>query len=390
MLKLLRFSVPITRVDEQERIVEGYAFVNETVPGEGGMVLKRAAMMAATEDYLKWGAIRAMHQPIAAGTAIDVVWDDKGAFLRAKVIDDDSWKKVTERVYKAFSIGVRPDVVRGKSIEKCTWVENSLVDRPADPDAAILTFRMEDPDAEASRVDQWMDERGMFNDMTVENEKGCLRWRALDYLGWALEERVSGRDTDEAEAERLSKEAIDEFTEYWFSRRLHITGPLDVRVERAAEDPAIVSGLDAVKAQVVEGEETRLQLSTEVERLTAETAEIRERAEKAEQDVAEERTRAEGLKSDVERLEGERAKQDEVIKRLRDEPRYPRPVRFAGAAMERTVGTEGGGKSVQALRDELKAVVKRGAETTDSAEKAVCLKIVQEIKEALRSMGEVA
>ena len=46
-------TVPITRVDKDTREVEGYAFVNEVVPGEGGMRLKRSAMQAATSDYMK-------------------------------------------------------------------------------------------------------------------------------------------------------------------------------------------------------------------------------------------------------------------------------------------------------------------------------------------------
>ncbi|MEO7716258.1 MAG: hypothetical protein ABIY70_08640 [Capsulimonas sp.] len=134
---------PITRVDEAERIVEGYAFVNEVVDGEGGVRLKRSAMIDATADYMNWGALREMHGSNAAGTMVSVVWDERGAFVRAKVVDDAAWKKVTEGVYKGFSVGVAPKVMRGLDVEKCLWGETSLVDRPKDTDAKFLCFRAE-------------------------------------------------------------------------------------------------------------------------------------------------------------------------------------------------------------------------------------------------------
>lgn len=152
-LKPFHFFLPITRVDEEQRIVEGYAFVNEVVEGDGGIQLRRSAMEAATPDYLKWGAVRSMHQPLAAGTAsapgCGVEWDETGAFLRAKIVDDNEWKKVQGGVYKGFSVGVIPRLMRGKAIEQCVWAENSLVDRPKDPGAIITSFRAEGFDADA-------------------------------------------------------------------------------------------------------------------------------------------------------------------------------------------------------------------------------------------------
>jgi hypothetical protein len=135
---------PITRADEETREVEGYAFVNETVEGEGGIALLRSAMEAATEDYMSWGAIREMHQPSAAGTAVSVEWDEKGAVLRAKIVDDAAWEKVKAGVYKGFSVGVRPRIMRGKRVESAQWIETSLVDRPKDSDARFTCFRADD------------------------------------------------------------------------------------------------------------------------------------------------------------------------------------------------------------------------------------------------------
>lgn len=66
----------ILRRDEAERTVEGYVFVNED-PGDG-LRLTRAAMEAATDDYMKWGAVREMHGKTAAGTCEALTWDEKG------------------------------------------------------------------------------------------------------------------------------------------------------------------------------------------------------------------------------------------------------------------------------------------------------------------------
>jgi len=148
---------PISRVDEDKRIVEGVAFANEIVAGEGGICLRASAMEDATADYMKFGTIRSMHQPNAAGTATPndpdiakecgVTWDTvdgkRVATLRSYISDDNDWKKVKDGTYKGYSVGVAPKVMRGKNVESCTWYETSLVDRPKDPDALLTTFRVD-------------------------------------------------------------------------------------------------------------------------------------------------------------------------------------------------------------------------------------------------------
>lgn len=143
-VKSLALFVPLTRIREEERIVEGIAFANEVVEGEGGLKLSRASMQSATPDYLKWGAVREMHQPSAVGRALSVEWLESGAaVLRVQVVDDLAWRKVRQGVYRGFSVGVLPRLIRNGSVEQCTWVETSLVDRPKDPDAVFLAFRAE-------------------------------------------------------------------------------------------------------------------------------------------------------------------------------------------------------------------------------------------------------
>lgn len=125
--------------------VSGYAFCNETVPGEGGIRILRRAMEDATPEYMRGGTgpLREMHQRVAAGIATEAIWDEKGCRIRAKVVDPTARLKCEEGVYRGFSIGVQPTVMRAKDVESLTWVETSLVDRPKDPDAVFNAFRVD-------------------------------------------------------------------------------------------------------------------------------------------------------------------------------------------------------------------------------------------------------
>lgn len=151
--KSLSLYFPITRTEKTPEgvLAEGYCYVNAKV-GDGFNLL-RQTMMDMTPDYMEYGNIREMHGPSAVGTAnpslVDgdianrcgIEWDEKGAFLRALIVDTEAAKKVSTGVYKGFSVGVRPLVMRGEDVLKGKWGETSLVDRPADPDAKCVVAR---------------------------------------------------------------------------------------------------------------------------------------------------------------------------------------------------------------------------------------------------------
>lgn len=166
--KLQHFYLPILRYDEQQHRAYGMAYVNAVVDGEGGLDLTRAAMEEATGDFLAYGtgALREMHQPKAAGTVPLVEWRDGGCYIEADVVDEAAREKCRRGVYKGFSVGVRPTLMRGNQVLKCKWPEISLVDRPKDPDAVITLYRAEDLDAEAEiEVEEQAEET---KDLTVE------------------------------------------------------------------------------------------------------------------------------------------------------------------------------------------------------------------------------
>jgi len=154
-MKPLQVFVPLTRRDAEARVLEGYCYVNARVRGDL-YDLSRAAMEAATPDYAAYGNIREMHGKnaigLAKGTAVvdgdelplGVQWDEKGALLRCKIVDDDAWRKVEEGVYQGFSVGFKPEVLRGRTVVQGRWIETSLVDRPADPDCDVMAVRVDE------------------------------------------------------------------------------------------------------------------------------------------------------------------------------------------------------------------------------------------------------
>lgn len=139
----MKIFVPIAKIDDEQRLVFGYA-TTEALDAHGEVV-KREAIEAALPRYMRFANIREMHQLSAVGVAKEAEFDDKGLYVKAKVVDDEAWAKVREGVYKGFSIGgrvTRRDAADRTLITGVELNEISLVDRPANPDAMIDAFKI--------------------------------------------------------------------------------------------------------------------------------------------------------------------------------------------------------------------------------------------------------
>jgi HK97 family phage prohead protease len=138
----MKLFAEITKIDRERRMVFGYAST-EALDSQGEVVRKEA-IEAALPDYMRFANIREMHQPSAVGVAKEAAIDDKGLYLAARIVDDEAWKKVTEGVYKGFSIGGRVtdrDKAQKHVITGVELLEISLVDRPANPEAVIELYK---------------------------------------------------------------------------------------------------------------------------------------------------------------------------------------------------------------------------------------------------------
>lgn len=136
-----KFYTPFTKVDEERRMVYGYA-TSEAVDSQGEVVSKEA-IQRAWKDYMKFANVREMHQPSAVGVTKEFMHDDMGTWIGVKVVDDRAWKFVKEGVYKGFSIGGRVLKKAKNVIEEIVLAEISLVDRPANPDATFSVVKVD-------------------------------------------------------------------------------------------------------------------------------------------------------------------------------------------------------------------------------------------------------
>jgi len=151
-----RLFVDITRVNKEERTVEGYATTESL--DSFGTIIDLESVRACLPEFMRFPALREMHQPSAAGSVTAADPDSKGLYVVAKVVDDVAWNKVTENVYRGFSIGggqdytirngqnigwtAKKDQRKGDKIALKRITEISLVDRPSNTDCTIDEYRI--------------------------------------------------------------------------------------------------------------------------------------------------------------------------------------------------------------------------------------------------------
>lgn len=129
--------------DDGTLIVSGFASTGEV--DSDGDTITPDAMKAALPEYMKFGAVREMHQASAAGTAVSANVNEEGKTeFTAHVVDPVAVLKVETNVYKGFSIGgkvTERDPENKKVIKGLNLVEVSLVDRPANPGAVFTMYK---------------------------------------------------------------------------------------------------------------------------------------------------------------------------------------------------------------------------------------------------------
>jgi hypothetical protein len=123
--------------------LEGIAS-SETEDDQGETV-QAAAMRAAIPEYMRFPALREMHQLSAAGTTLEAdVGHDGVTRIVGHIIDPVAISKIKNRVYRGFSIGGQVtgrDPVNRKIITGLKLNEISLVDRPANPEAIFDVWK---------------------------------------------------------------------------------------------------------------------------------------------------------------------------------------------------------------------------------------------------------
>jgi hypothetical protein len=151
----MRLYGAIEKVEEQDDgTVKVHGIASTEEEDDQGEIVKGDAMRAALPDYMKFPAIREMHQLSAAGTAIEIdVGADNVTRLVAHVVDPIAVAKVRNQVYRGFSIGgkvTKREAGAPKIITGILLNEISLVDRPANPGAVFDMWKADMGEAAAA------------------------------------------------------------------------------------------------------------------------------------------------------------------------------------------------------------------------------------------------
>jgi hypothetical protein len=175
----VRLSMPIAKVDKENRIVSGFATLDNV--DQHGDIVDAEASTKAFERFR--GNIREMHQPIAVGKMVSFRKEKlfnkengkeyTGVFVDAYVSKgaQDTWEKVLDGTLTGFSIGgnvKKADSKYDPEMEKSVRVikeydltELSLVDNPANQLSNIVSIQKT---ADGSTVI-----KGIAADIVVEN-----------------------------------------------------------------------------------------------------------------------------------------------------------------------------------------------------------------------------
>src|SRR5215475_3053232 len=138
----MRLYGAIQKIEPQDDgTVRVHGIATSEAVDEQGEIVRADAIRAAIPDYMRFPALREMHQLSAAGTTLEAkVGDDGTTRIVAHVVDPVAVAKVKNQVYRGFSIGSRVtqrDTENPKAITGLVLSEISLVDRPANPEAVF-------------------------------------------------------------------------------------------------------------------------------------------------------------------------------------------------------------------------------------------------------------
>lgn len=219
-MKNLSLFIPITKVDEEKRLVYGIATAES--PDQSGEICDYAttvpyykawsSRIEKTTEGKSKGNLRAMHAAVAAGKVTQIEFNDaeKQIEICAKVVDADEWNKVIEGVYTGFSQGGRY-VKTWKDGEYTRYTadpsEVSLVDNPCLPTATFTLLRAGGA-AEMRKFKSLMEN----NTMTKDANAPVQVWKATDGTTYPTKIEALKKNA-ELEATATAQPAIDAVAE---------------------------------------------------------------------------------------------------------------------------------------------------------------------------------
>ena len=303
----VRLSMPFSKVDEERRIVSGFATL-DNVDKQNDIVTQEASIKAFTKFR---GNIREMHQPTAVGKMVNFKEDKyfdpeskkfySGVYVSAYVSKgaQNTWEKVLDGTLSGFSIGGKmndwDDAYDEKAdsqirvIKDYDLVELSLVDSPANQFASILSVEKVDgvDVIKGEGVDTvlenvfWDEESGLVMLSENEVEVSPRSGREMTNVGF-----VEKNDDDKKDMIKFLIDSAKGINTVKITKEVSPmtdeTTDLEEVVEKSDE---VAPEADAAAESVEAVEETKADETAEVEK--ADDAEAEVEVEKAETTEAE-------------------------------------------------------------------------------------------------------
>ena len=170
----------VERLDDESGAVRVTGILSSETPDEDGEIITADAMRDAIPEYMKFGAVREMHDEIAAGVMLKVsVGDDGKTYCEADIVEESTIRKLLHDppILKGWSVGGKKkkrDPNNRKRITAIDLREASLVDRPCNHDATAELAKFSSNDTEEDEMDPETDGQapGLEGDAPEKLEKG--------------------------------------------------------------------------------------------------------------------------------------------------------------------------------------------------------------------------
>lgn len=206
-----RVFVPLTKVDEEQRLV--YGTITQEILDKSGEVMDYESSKPLFEKWsndiheasggLSKGNLRVMHGLNVAGKITDLAFNDeeKSIEVCSKVVDDTQWNMVLEGCYTGFSVGGSyAKRWSDNGVKKFTAQPNevSLVDNPCVPSATFSLVKADGAEEEVAfkvehDADLWPELAKLDKDGTKEDDEP--------------EAGVTNDDTDETDGNKKKPKA---------------------------------------------------------------------------------------------------------------------------------------------------------------------------------------
>ena len=310
----VRLSMPFSKVDEERRIVSGFATL-DNVDKQADIVTSEASIKAFSKFR---GNIREMHQPISVGKMIgfreDKYFDPEtkkfysGVYVSAYVSKgaQDTWEKVLDGTLSGFSIGGRMnkwDDAYDEGMEKSIRIikdydltELSLVDNPANQFANFVSIEKMDGTSDVEVGETvlenvfWDADSGLVLLSANETEESPTSGAKMQNIGF-----VEKNDSEKSE---MIKFLVDSAKGINLSKMTKEVSPMTDTTENTVEE--VVSDEATLEAVEVAPEADAVVEEAHAEEVSEEAAVETEEAEKVDDVPAEEEVVVEETPADDE------------------------------------------------------------------------------------------